>query len=147
MISLREPVSVQIHHRETRTFGGVQIKGQFQLRRWDNCYPDRLFLSASNVALRLPNKRNGTPRKERMDCFVASLLIAMAISPRHSGMRLLAQARNPYTRSWLWILRCAIAHRSSRCARPGMTMENVARTFAFTRRDAPEFCKIVPPFK
>src|SRR5216683_1009655 len=37
---------------------------------------------------------------------------------RHSGMRLLAQARNPYSRSWLWIpgsrfasLRCAIAHR------------------------------------
>src|SRR5580704_19602233 len=23
--------------------------------------------------------------------------------PRHSGMRLLAQARNPYSRSWLWI--------------------------------------------
>jgi hypothetical protein len=136
MISLREPASVQIHHRETRTFGGVQIKGQFQLRRWDNCYPDRLFLSASNVALRLPNKRNGTPRKERMDCFVASLLIAMAISPRHSEMRLLAQARNPY--SWI---------PGSRCARPGMTMKNVARTFAFTRRDAPEFCKIVPPFK
>jgi hypothetical protein len=65
MISLQEPASVQIHHRETRTFGGVQIKGQFQLRRWDNCYPDRLFLSASNVALRLPNKRNGTPRKGR----------------------------------------------------------------------------------
>jgi hypothetical protein len=24
-------------------------------------------------------------------------------STRHSGMRLLAQARNPYSRSWLWI--------------------------------------------
>src|ERR1700736_1811792 len=34
--------------------------------------------------------------------------------PRHSGMRLLAQARNPYSRSWLWIP-------GSRFARPGMT--------------------------
>ena len=35
-------------------------------------------------------------------------------NPRHSGMRHLAQARNPYSRSWLWIP-------GSRCARPGMT--------------------------
>jgi hypothetical protein len=40
----------------------------------------------------------------------------------------LAQARNPYSRSWLWILRCAIAHRSSRCARPGMTTEGIWHT-------------------
>src|SRR5689334_13772339 len=38
-----------------------------------------------------------------------------AINPvRHSGMRLLAQARNPYSRAWLWIP-------GSRFARPGMT--------------------------
>ncbi len=34
--------------------------------------------------------------------------------PRHSGMRHLAQARNPYSRSWLWIP-------GSRVTRPGMT--------------------------
>src|ERR1700733_7028501 len=32
----------------------------------------------------------------------------------HSGMGLLAQAHNPYSRWWLWIP-------GSRCARPGMT--------------------------
>jgi len=36
-------------------------------------------------------------------------------TPRHSGMRHLAQARNPYSRSWLWIP-------GSRYARPGMTV-------------------------
>src|ERR1700726_909594 len=35
----------------------------------------------------------------------------------HSGMRHLAQARNPYSRSWLWIP-------GSRVARPGMTILN-----------------------
>ena len=36
---------------------------------------------------------------------------------RHSGMRLLAQARNPYSLQGLWIP-------GSRFARPGMTIEN-----------------------
>jgi hypothetical protein len=36
---------------------------------------------------------------------------------RHSGMRPLAQARNPYSPSWLWIP-------GSRFARPGMTKGN-----------------------
>src|SRR6185312_17419105 len=47
---------------------------------------------------------------------------------RHSGMRLLAQARNPYSRSWLWIpgaLRFA--------SRPGMTA--VRCECAFPRRE------------
>ena len=55
-------------------------------------------------------------------------------------MRLLAQARNPYSRSWLWIP-------GSRCARPGMTTEGGTHTFAFTRRNASEFCRIVPPLQ
>src|SRR5258708_26099057 len=38
----------------------------------------------------------------------------MIFRDRHSGMRLLAQARNPYSLSWLWIP-------GSRFARPGMT--------------------------
>src|SRR6202165_151259 len=40
---------------------------------------------------------------------------------RHSGMRHLAQARNPYSRSWLWIP-------GSRFARPGMTMRGCGMT-------------------
>src|ERR1700761_9632854 len=35
---------------------------------------------------------------------------------RHSGTRFLARARNPYSRSWLWIP-------GSRYARPGMTVK------------------------
>ena len=41
--------------------------------------------------------------------------IALTKNFRHSGMRLLAQARNPYSRWWLWIP-------GSRFARPGMTI-------------------------
>src|SRR5438067_918306 len=40
------------------------------------------------------------------------------VDPRNGD---LVQPRNPYSRSWLWILRCAIAHHSSRFTRPGMT--------------------------
>jgi hypothetical protein len=40
---------------------------------------------------------------------------------RHSGMRHLAQARNPYSLSWLWIP-------GSRFARPGMTEAAAARS-------------------
>src|SRR5258707_3606897 len=39
---------------------------------------------------------------------------------RHSGMRHLAQARNPYSLSWLWIP-------GSRFARPGITVKNSFR--------------------
>jgi hypothetical protein len=63
-------------------------------------------------------------REERMDCFVATLL-AMTGSAQDDlrvvipGRAYLARARNPYSRSGLWIpgsplrvaLRCAIAHR------------------------------------
>src|SRR3954452_15078830 len=38
---------------------------------------------------------------------------------RYSGMRHLAQARNPYSRSWLWIPGLRYAH-------PGMTEERTA---------------------
>ena len=41
----------------------------------------------------------------------------LGLGGRHSGMRHLAQARNPYFRSWLWIP-------GSRFARPGMTALN-----------------------
>src|ERR1700743_1458053 len=69
----------------------------------------------------------------------------------HSGTRLLAWARHPYalcscsTRNsvtakhslqGVWILRCAIAHRSSRYARPGMTVRStVARAIACGRAE------------
>src|SRR5437762_8449298 len=42
-------------------------------------------------------------------------VVKLARHCRHSGMRPLAQARNPYSRSWLWIP-------GSRFARPGMTI-------------------------
>ena len=40
--------------------------------------------------------------------------VCLGPSPRHSGARLLARARNPYSRSWLWIPGLRLAH-------PGMT--------------------------
>src|SRR5882724_7695792 len=43
-----------------------------------------------------------------------------------SWMRHLAQARNPYSRSWLWIP-------GSRCARPGMTNEREANRYPVHR--------------
>jgi hypothetical protein len=50
---------------------------------------------------------------------------------RHSGMRLLAQARNPYSRRWLWIP-------GSRFARPGMTkVMSTSLSSNFTRPVGP----------
>jgi hypothetical protein len=42
----------------------------------------------------------------------------LELESRHSGMRHLAQARNPYSLSWLWIP-------GSRFTRPGMTWSEV----------------------
>ena len=59
---------------------------------------------------------------------------------RHSGMRHLAQARNPYSLSWLWIP-------GSRFARPGMTNRiqfsnsTISRhNVSFSPHDLREFC-------
>jgi hypothetical protein len=63
---------------------------------------------------------------------------------RHSGMRHLAQARNPYSLSWLWIPGSRGAcHRAALCAdplaRPGMTETAAARS------SQPRSCSKSPP--
>ena len=66
-------MSVQIHRRETRTSGGVQIKGQLRLRPWATVI--RITCSLSRVecytafALRLPNKA----RRGRSACPTSAL--------------------------------------------------------------------------
>ena len=56
-------------------------------------------------------------------------MITVSASNRHSGMRRLAQARNPYSLSWLWIP-------GSRFARPGMTKNYFPALAIFSIRRA-----------
>ena len=52
-----------------------------------------------------------------------------------------ANVRYRTTTRWLWILRCAIAHRSSRKSAPrNDEREGCGRNFTFSRHHAPEFC-------
>src|SRR5438445_6967917 len=95
-------------------------------------------MHSGNVAA-MPDVRNaatfsfchGSRPVRMMTAILVSNCMVAPLKQRHSGARRLARAmmcnctsENPYSRSWLWILRCAIAHRSSRCARPGMTRKS-----------------------
>src|SRR5438128_6646268 len=81
---------------------------------------DRLALTKTHIA-----GKNVHQFVLRVFCKVGWVLAGFWIEAtyphRHSGMRLLAQARNPYSRSWLWIP-------GSRFARPGMTRETACNS-------------------
>ena len=66
-------------------------------------------------------------RREKAEVCTTFSIVIPGCAIAHLRMRPLAQARNPYSRSWLWILRfdCQTARG---CAS------------AFSRRDAPELC-------
>jgi len=75
----------------------------------------------SDEAIQLPLPHDGLLRFARNDVErCCCLKFVSGASPGcHSGMRRLAQARNPYSRSWLWIP-------GSCFARPGMTNVEVS---------------------
>ena len=88
-------------------------------------------------------RRDGLLRSARNDGILRPARLSPLVIPRcataHLRMRHLAQARNPYSRSWLWIP-------GSRCARPGMTTEGIWHTHTPPHsRDAirPSLCKFV----
>src|SRR5258708_4524837 len=96
----------------------------------------RIALANSNPAACGKQNRNQVDRSGQPWCFVQGdlsrsktrpqkcaagfcvLAARMSVPLRHSEMRLLAQARNPYSRWGLWIPRFAIAHRGSRKGAP-----------------------------
>ena len=65
------------------------------------------------------------------------VVVQSSVLPRHSGMRHLAQARNPFHHSFSCLM-----DSGSRCARPGMTTRY---DFAISRRVTSEICTILVP--
>src|SRR3954469_23582709 len=87
----------------------------------NTCAPSRANVTAVALPLPQPGPIEPAPttiaalplsRGIEISCYE---LVGDSTNCRHSGMRLLAQARNPYSRWWLWIP-------GSRSARPGMTV-------------------------
>src|SRR6202011_2421833 len=70
-------------------------------------FSDHLVKSAIRLlrqSTTVPNTSNTSAfTAEISDMSAPCLLFSAHSQPRHSGMRQLAQARNPYSRSWLWI--------------------------------------------
>src|SRR4051812_27217636 len=90
----------------------------------NTCAPSRANVTAVALPLPQPGPIEPAPttiavlplsRGIEISCYE---LVGDSTNCRHSGMRLLAQARNPYSRWWLWIP-------GSRSARPGMTASRI----------------------